>query len=135
MPLIKNPKEYWLKKDFVIKQDSSSEENIKLRLLNRSTRELLYILVNKDSEGARSAQVEYFTANEEDYIKLVHSLIKLGYVSTTDNWHYEKRISTYETQTIVLRAMVSIKDKNYYAVNYFYSAGKELSEPVASPQQ
>ena len=135
MPLIKNPKEYWLKKDFVIKQDSSGVENIKLRLLNRSTRELLYILVNKDSEGARLVQVEYFTASEEDYIKLVHSLIKLGYVSTTDNWHYEKRISTYETQTIVLKALVNVKDKNYYAIKYSYYAGKELSEPVAPPKQ
>lgn len=130
MNSIKNPKEYWIKKDFVVKQDSSRGENIKLKMFNRSTRELIYVSINKDSEGARSVELEYFTASEEYYAKMVHNLVKLGYHQKNDNLHYDKFLSTYETQNLVLRGLLNIKDKDYYGIKYLYYAGKEISVPV-----
>ena len=135
MNSVKSPKEYWLKKDFVVKQDSSTGEDIKLKLLNRSTREIIYLSIKKDSEGARSVEVEYFTANQDDYAKMVHNLVKLGYKQKNDNLHYDKFLSTYETQNLVLRGMVGIKDKDYFGIKYSYYAGKELSEPIPATKE
>lgn len=127
MPSVKSLKEYLAKKDFTVKQDSSSGENIRLRMLNRATREIIYVLVNKDSEGARYVEVEYFTESQEEYAKLVHTVAKYGYTTKGDNRHYEKRLGSYETQNLLLKEMVLIKDKDYYGIKYSYYAGKELS--------
>lgn len=129
---VKSPKEYFIKKDFVVKNDSSSGEHFKLKMLNRSTREILNVAVNKDSLGPRSVDIEYFTPSQEEYSKIVHTLTKMGYViGKGDNRHYEKRIGSYETYELVLRELVAVKDKDYYAINYSYHADKELFMPPA----
>lgn len=127
---VKSPKEYLEKKDFTVKSDSSSGENFKLRMLNRATREMIYVTVNKDSEGARSVEVEYFTESQEEYAKIVHTVIKSGYNAKGDNRHYDKRPGSYEGYNLVLREMVTIKGKDYYSIKYSYYAGKELALPA-----
>lgn len=130
MPSVKSPKEYLAKKDFTIKQDSSSGENIKLKMVNRGTREIIYVTSIKDSEGARSVEVDYFTESKEEYAKIVHTILKAGYNPIRDNRHYDKRVGSYETHNLALREMVAIKDKDYYSIKYSYSAGKELAAPA-----
>lgn len=134
MPSLSSPKEYLLKKDFVVKTDSSTgKQNVKLRLFNRSTKEIVYLTYGKGSEGARTFEVQYYTANQEEYSKIVRSLLKAGYVNTSDNRHYEKKPGSYETQQIFCRDLVLLRDMEYYAITYTYLAGKELSAP--SPTQ
>jgi hypothetical protein len=128
---VKSAREFLEKKDFVVKQDSSTKESVKLKLLNRATREIIYVSVNKDSEGARFVEVEYFTASEEEYARIVHALIKYGYNQQNDNRHYEKRIGSYEAHHLVLKGAVTIKDNDYYGIKYSYYAGKELALPAA----
>ncbi len=130
MNSVKSPKEYLAKKDFTVKQDSSSGENIKLKLINRATREIIYVTSIKDSEGARSVEVDYFTESKEEYAKIVHAVLKSGYNPIRDNRHYDKRVGSYETHNLVLREMVAVKDKDYYNIKYSYYAGKELSMPT-----
>jgi len=135
MNSVKSPKEYLAKKDFTVKSDSSNGENFKLRLINRGTRELINVSVYKDSEGARLVEVEYFTPSQEEYAKIVHTITKSGYNAKTDNRHYEKRVGSYEAYNLVLRELVTLKDKDYYGIKYSYYAGKELSMPPAVPAE
>lgn len=130
MPSVKSPKEYLAKKDFTVKQDSSSGENIKLKLVNRSTREIIYVTSTKDSEGARSVEVDYYTERKEEYAKIVHTILKSGYNPIRDNRHYDKKVGSYETHNLALRELVTIKDKDYYNIKYSYHAGKELAMPA-----
>ena len=115
----------------MVKSDSSSGEHFKLRMLNRSTRELIYVSVNKDSAGPRSVEIEYFTASQEEYAKIVHTIAKFGYTGKGDNRHYDKHIGRYETYDLMLRELTAVKDKDYYAINYSYYADKELFMPPA----
>jgi len=131
MSTIKTVKEYLLKKDFVVKQDSSNGENLKLKMVNKATKEIVHVSLMQGSEGDKSFTLDYFTEPQEEYAKIVRTIIKSGYNPQKDERHYEKRNGTYETYNLVLKGAVNVKGWDYFGIGYSYYAGKELSEPVA----
>ena len=133
MNTVKSPKEYLTKKDFTIKADTTTGENSRVRMLNRSTHEMIYVSSIKGSEGDKAVDVEYFTESKEEYAQIVHTIIKSGYSAKGDTRHYYKRVGSYETYELVLRELVTIKDKDYYGIKYAYYAGKELATPAPAP--
>jgi hypothetical protein len=128
--IVKSPKDYLANKDFIVKQDSSSGENIiKLKLVNKATHELVQLSVVTGSEGDRTLEVQYFTLSREEYGKIVRTILKSGYDGKGDNRHFEKRNGSYETENVFLREMVLLKDAEYYAITYTHYTGKELALP------
>ena len=131
MPAVKSVREYLEKKDFVVKQDSSSgKDNIKLKLVNKATHEIVHLSLIKGSEGDKTFELEYFTESQEEYAKIVHTIVKSGYNPINDDRHYEKRPGSYETHNLVLKGAVSVKGWDYFCIKYSYYAGKELAVPT-----
>ncbi len=128
---IKTVREYLEKKEFVVKQDSSSGKDvIKLKLVNKATKEIVHLSSIKGSEGDKTFGIKYFTVTQEEYGKIVHTILKSGYNAIGDTRHYEKLTGKYETHKVVLKAEVEVKGWDYYGIEYSYYAAKELAESV-----
>ena len=131
MPSVKSAKEYLAKKDFVVKQDSSSGKDIiKLKLVNKASHEIVHLSLIKGSEGDKMFELDYFTESQEEYAKIVHTIVKSGYNPKNDDRHYEKRPGSYEVHNLVLKGPVTVNGWDYYCIKYSYYAGKELAVPA-----
>lgn len=130
MPSLVKPVDYFLKKDFVLKNDSSTKTYTKVRLYNRVTREWIYLFSNKGDED-KIVEVQYFTPSSEEYGKIARSITKSGYAAIGNVRNYEKRLGSYEWHRINLKELEYIKEREYYGVVYKYFMSKELSTTPA----
>ncbi len=129
VPSLNKPVDYFLKKDFAIKSDSSTKSFTKVRLYNRTTREWIYLFTSKGDEVI--TDVLYLTHSSDEYSKIARSITKSGYSAIGNVRNYEKRLSSYEWNRIVLKEVEYIKEREYYGIGYKYFSGKELSTPSA----
>lgn len=128
---VKNPKEYLIGKELTVKNDSSKGENINLKLLNRSTQEILYLKLQRTNETDTLLEVDYFLKNKDDYARVVRQVVKQGYAPINDEKHYEKRSdNNFQIHQLTLKGYVSLKGWDYYCINYSYQ-GKWQETPAA----